>query len=558
MKFKNLSLLVFFLLLGTLIKAQTLPVGLLENTDDLIRRQQLLGWDTSKYSLMIRPIAVTKGKNVSLVKDEISIKDLNKTIWSNAKGNAMLQVLPIVWHQQMNTHHPYGLNDGAMINSKGYQTLLSGGIFAKFGVVSIQLRPEYVYAQNSNFTQTFEADNEPKLKELLTRYHNVIDAPERFGSGSYSKLDWGQSSIRLNFDPISIGLSNENLWWGPGTRNSLLMTNNASGFKHLTLNTTRPIRTAIGDFEGQIIAGKLEGSGVKSTLVQTAKPDDWRYLSGMVLTYQPKWIPGLYLGLDRTFIAYQGSMGSSFSDYFPLFSSLTKKNFGDEAATFNREDNYKRDQLFSLFAKWVMPESRSEIYFQYGKEDHAWNLRDEFVELENSRAYVAGFRKLIPFLSKPNEFIQLGIELTQMEPAGVKEVRGQASWYTHSQVRHGYTHRGQIIGSGLGPDNLQSIDVAWVNGLKRIGFMLERRTHNNGLYYEAFKGTSEPRRHWVDLGIGAKFDWDFKRFIFNSQMIYTHSYNYQYRIEGINPNFWAFDSQDANNLHLKIGVLYRF
>ncbi|MFX8805488.1 capsule assembly Wzi family protein, partial [Acinetobacter baumannii] len=54
-----------------------------------------------------------------------------------------------------------------------------------------------------------------------------------------------------------VGISSENLWWGPGIYNSLLMSNNAPGFWHLTFNSRKPLKTPIGDFEWQLIGGKL-------------------------------------------------------------------------------------------------------------------------------------------------------------------------------------------------------------------------------------------------------------------------------------------------------------
>ncbi|MES2417285.1 MAG: capsule assembly Wzi family protein [Bacteroidota bacterium] len=521
--------------------AQTMPVGLLDRTDDIYRRQQLLGIDSLKSSFMIRPLFYS------------SIPE-SKLLWKNDGLKASLSALPIVWQQQYNSHHPYGTNDGAMISAKGYQTLLSAGVFAKIGPLSIQLRPEFVYASNDKFTQTFEAANEPSVKKSIIGYHNTVDAPERLGDGAYQKLSWGQSSIRLNFDPVSIGLSNENLWWGPGEHNSLLMSNNAPGFKHLTLNTTRPVNTPIGAFEAQLIAGRLEGSGINYPEM-VVKRADWRYLSGVVLVYQPKWVPGLFLGFDRTFTTYHQDLGNKLGDYLPFFSSLEKSSF--QTGNVNTEDNRKRDQLFSLFAKWVMPEARAEVYVQYGKEDHNWNLRDLFVEPENSRAYIAGFRKLMPYKGKNDEFIQFGLEFTQME-AGNKSIRNSSTWYTHGEVKHGYTHQGQFLGAGIGPDNMQSVDVAWVKDFKRIGFSIERRVHNNSLYYRMFGNQLEPRRHWVDLGLGTKFDWSYKRFILNSQLVYSHSLNYQYRIANQDPNlFWKFDQQDVNNLQAKVGIMYR-
>ncbi len=522
--------------------AQPLPLGLLQRSDDVNLRNQLLGIDTLKLSNMIRPMA-QQGVGLS------------KALVETESKKAGIYLLPLVWQQQINSHHPYTNNDGAMISAKGYQTMLGAGLFAKIGPLKIQLRPEFVYAANPKFTETYQAANGAGVKNGILSYHNFVDAPERLGDGSYSQLSWGQSSIKLNFDPIEFGLSNENLWWGPGQKNSLLMSNNAPGFKHVTLNTSRPVRTPIGAIEAQIIGGRLEGSGIDYPGAKVKK-NDWRYLSGIAFIYQPKWIPGLFLGFDRTFTAYGSHMEGKLGNYLPVFSSLKKSAY--QVGDINTEDNVTRDQLFSLFVKWVMPEDKAEIYFQYGKEDHNWDLRDLLVEPEHSRAYIAGFKKLMPFKGKVDEFVQVGLELTQME-AGSKALRNSGVWYSHSQIAHGYTHQGQFLGAGIGPDNMQSLDVAWVKNYKRIGFLFERRVHNNTLYYRLFNNQLEPRRHWVDLGFGGNFDWDYKGFVFNTQLVFAHSFNYQYRIENQDPNlFWAFDKQDANNLHAKVGIMYRW
>ena len=39
------------------------------------------------------------------------------------------------------------------------------------------------------------------------------------------------------------------------------MSNNAEGFRHITFNTTKPIKTFVGNFEWQVISGRLESSG---------------------------------------------------------------------------------------------------------------------------------------------------------------------------------------------------------------------------------------------------------------------------------------------------------
>ena len=126
-----------------------------------------------------------------------------------------------------------------------------------------------------------------------------MDLPERFGEKAYKKSLFGQSSIRLNYQGLSLGLSSENIWWGPSIRNSIMMSNQAQGFNHITFDTTRPIKTPIGNFEWQLVTGRLEASGFRppelperfgSTDLYFPKDDDWRYYQGLTITYSPKWV----------------------------------------------------------------------------------------------------------------------------------------------------------------------------------------------------------------------------------------------------------------------------
>ncbi|HCN83507.1 MAG TPA: hypothetical protein DIT07_07765, partial [Sphingobacteriaceae bacterium] len=277
--------------------AQSLPVGT-PALEEYYRRLQLLGEIDSTISFTVRPLFPASAITRLPIRD--STLNNESRLYRSEENKSIIKLLPLTWQQQYNSHHPYGWNDGSMIRAKGYQSMFSAGLFAKYGFVSIQLKPEFVFAENKAFRE-------------YPVYSNTIDLPERYGHKAYTQLSWGQSNIRLNFGPVSFGLSNENLWWGPGIRNSLLMSNSAPGFKHLTLNTTKPIKTYIGSFEGQIVAGRLEGSRFTAGL-----SDDWRYLSAMVISYHPKWVPGLFLGLTRSFQTYHENL-KGFSDYIPLF-----------------------------------------------------------------------------------------------------------------------------------------------------------------------------------------------------------------------------------------------
>jgi len=565
MRSKILLLITLFIASSASLFAQTLPVGLLENVEDAYRRQQLLGKDSSNSSYMIRPMFMSDDKNFNLNNDaDFSVNQFRKLLYKNSKYKTEIYALPVVLQQQFNSHHPYGMNDGSMVQAKGYEMQFSAGVYAKFGPLTIQLRPEYVYAENKDFQKLSDAPNGVYWNTPIARYENNIDLPARFNDGAYSKVSLGQSSIRLNAGPVSFGFSNENLWWGPGVRNSLLMSNNASGFKHYTLNTTKPIKTYIGSFEAQIIGGKLEQSGVDSLVgfEFRSKPKDWRYMSGIVLTYQPKWVPNFFIGVDRTFITNHNSMGNSFGDYFPIFKSVEKSAYTRSDGT-NADDEALRDQYISFFTRYVLPESKAEIYFEWGRNDHSYDLRDGIVEPEHTRAYVVGFRKLIP-MKRPDEFIQVGVEFTQLEKAGTRETRASESWYTHYQVTDGYTNKGQVLGAGIGPgSNLQSVDVNWVKGLRKIGLTFERLVNNNDLFYRFAYASADKNqyinRHWVDLSVAGNFAWTYKKFILNSQFTYIKSLNYQYQWQTGSPgsDYWDWNKKDVSNLHLKVGLLYR-
>jgi hypothetical protein len=526
--------------------SQSLPVGLFESIEDLYRRNQLLGIDSSFNSYMIRPL------NISNI-------NLNKSIYVNQKLKSEVSLLPVVLQQQYSTDHPYGINDGSMILARGYQAQLSLGIFAKIGPLSVQLRPEYVYAENKDFLKWYDIRSESGglIRNPLSANIHRIDLPQRFGNGQYSRVSWGQSSVRLTFDPVSLGLSNENLWWGPGVRNSLLMSNNAAGFKHLTLNTSKPIKTPVGSFEAQIVGGHLEPSGFQPPEGYgfAKKSQDWTYFSGIAVTYQPGWVSNLFIGFDRSFMVTKANLGNRFLDYFPFLSALDKKASDDPAGGMNLEDKARRDQYFSAYARWVLPESKAEIYFEFGRNDHSYDLRDLFVEPEHSSAYIAGFRKLVN-LNADDQYLQIGVEVTKLEGSHTRAIRTQPIWYYHSQVPNGSTNLGQLIGAGIGPgSNLQTIDISWIKGLKKFGVVFEKLSNNNDV---AKRSANNIKLPWTDLSFGGKFDWTLKSNLFiNSQLTYIRSINYLYTSTE-SKNIWNWDDTDVNNLQLKVGLLYQF
>jgi hypothetical protein len=417
-----------------------------------------------------------------------------------------------------------------MIPTKGYQTFLTAGMYAQYGILSVQLKPEYVYAPNPNFdilplTET----NTARFANIF--YLNTTDLPTPFGDQSYSKLNWGQSNISISIHDIAFGLSTENMWWGPGTRNSLIMSNNATGFLHFTLNTKKPIETCIGSFEGQIISGKLVGSGRTSPKSQfiidgvdyeIPKSNDWRYINGISINYHPKWVPGLFLGLNRVIQVYHSDLGHSFSDYFPIIIPFQKKNL-------KNEDEKNRDQLASLFLRWAMKESKFEFYGESGWNDNSSTIWDLFDSPEHSRAYIFGFNKLFMLNKSKNKYLKVNFETTHLEQSADRLVRPAGAWYQHYQILQGYTNNGEVLGAGIGPgSNLQTLDFSVWEKDQVWGIQLERYAHNMDYYYDAY---TDYDHKWVDLRLNTYAYKKFGDLGIQAKLNFAQMRNYQYQLE---------------------------
>jgi hypothetical protein len=491
-----------------------------DGTNDFLRRSQLLGRMDLRSGLMSRSFSGNYQALDSLLPWQVPSSDFKKQ-----SKKLEIKWLPLSMETQYNSHHPYGSDQEEMIPARGVQAVVSGGVHLSSGRWSLQLKPAIVYAQNQEY-ETFPTDHYPAIWEHYYQWLNTSDIPEKFGKGSYKHFYPGQSSIRYNLNRISIGLSTENIWWGPGSQYALVMSNHAPGFAHFTVNTTKPIQTKIGSFEGQFVAGILSSSGVlplepnrygtSVNLLYVPKRTDSRYLSGLTLTWQPKWTKGLFLGFTSVSYLYPSDITAA-ADIFPLKGIISS---GTEKAG-------KKAGLGSLFVRYVMPEEKAELYVEYGRSDKSPTLLNIIGDQGYPRAYVAGFRKL--FATKRNAYLQFLSEFTQMQLPTAELIQSAASWYTDAYVRQGYTNNGRVMGAGIGPgSNSQMADISWVKGYTKLGIQFERIAHNNDFFYNTF--TNDYTRHWIDLSTTFHIDWRVKKFLLSSHMSVIRSLNYQWYI----------------------------
>jgi len=541
--------------------SQTVPL----NTpvlEEYMRRMQLLGKLDEKSSFAIRPLhpvyAFDRENGLDLDSTFTDIDQSKIHHYFDQKREGMIMAMPVTLRTQFNSDYAFGLNNGAMIPNSGFQHLISAGLFFKEGKFSIQLQPEILLAQNQDYLG-FPVEHQSTIL-FYYEHMNRIDMPERFGKGAYNRLLPGQSSIRFNPGNFSFGVSTENLWWGPSRRNSLILSNNAQGFLHFTANTLKPIETPIGHFEGQFISGLLQPSGflpphpdysIQGNSVRIPKRENAdRNLSGIILSYQPKWVPGLFLGFSATNNVYVEDM-DRFGDYVPLFNGQKGRN---NVLNSIRD---KRQQFSSGFFRWISPEGHFEFYGEYGTNGNSRRLADFIITPEKNRGFTFGFSNLVP-LKKERQYLQISAEMTQTGQTIRESIRNLDTWYIHNHVRHGYTHNGQVLGMGYGPAaNVNWIEIAWVKDFNRIGFHFERIVYNNDFYYFRYEGSKDWRNKYVDLVPSLVADWRFGNLLVHGNFQYVNTLNYKWFLEN-QPDQYFVPGLDKNNFVATIGLSYIF
>ena len=476
------------------------------------------------------------------------------------------------WIAVSNVNYTYSSNDNfstdynneSLIPSTGLQSRFSFGVKAKIGRFTINFQPEIINAENNKV-----AEIDPSYSEgnFFSRFYymniNVIDNASRFGTKRFQKKYLGQSSIKYHFNQFTAGISNENLWWGPGINNSLVLTNSAPGFLHLTINTRKPISSKFGTFEGQVIYGILDSSGI-DPIENIRQQNYWagayvpkvttikRNLAGFILTWQPKWINNLFIGFAGMHYFYAKPAKEDPNLFYPYSSTPQTKKFA---------------ALGSIFARYAMPAEKAEVYLEIGRADKiatVFNLMGDTIPL----GYTAGFRKLFPLKNKLS-FLELSAEITHLQlpdprliftPENPFSIPKTRSWYTNSRIRQGYTHNGQILGAGIGPgSNSQRLNLSWLNAFNKIGIHGERVIHNNDFYYYQYLsgnlGYSVGNKYWVDLTYGFHAQAKWRNFMFAGLYDFTTALNYKWvKVDG------EYDGpsmlSDKKNKRATISIIY--
>jgi hypothetical protein len=423
-----------------------------------------------------------------------------------------------------NSNYPRGYNDGPIWKGKGLTFELHGGVQGKKGILSYTFLPAIYYSQNSQFQLA------PQISLAIDKYNyqftNQIDWVQQYGPDSFVAYHLGQSELRVDVGKLSASMSTQNYSVGPSVFNPIIMSRQAGGFPHFRLSL-KPIDINIKKINlGKVEVNYLMGLLRESKYYDNNSKNNNRYFNGLFIAYSPSFLPELTFSFNK--VLYKQTQFFNSED---LISVLYIIDDGIRHGVNTGNDTF--DQLASLTMEWNLPESGFRTYVEFAKNDFSGPFLWTLLEPEHSRAYTIGFEKKI--LLQKRRYITLFYEHTNLSKNSTFLYRAEPPYYAHEVNRQGYTHNGQIVGSGLGPggnsDHL-GFTMNWAQ--KSLGFLVQRIESDKDYFIKNIQNIVD---HDQEYSV--------------SLFLQKESANFIYGLEGtLSKNYNRYFLSDKNNLFM--------
>jgi hypothetical protein len=368
---------------------------------------------------------------------------------------------------------PFSQNYGALWAGNGPSTRTLLGLKLESQRSRLIFAPEIILSANADWVlrHDFYAPDLPPDRSPYDLPYYVgafaIDQPMRFGNKPIGRLDLGETTALVSVRRTEFGFSNENEWWGPGIRNAIVLSNNAPGFPHLFLRSARPLQTRFGGVEFRWIVGGLTESGY----FDTVSTNNTRSLAAIAATLQTRWDPNLSFGFARAVYGTTTGWAQVPGRLFDVFARTSRTKFA----------SVKKDQLFTLFGRWVFPNDGVELYGEWGRLELQPSLRDILVSFNHTQAYTLGLQWRGGSWRDGNFRVQG--EITQLEQSATFRDRPSPSWYTSTRVVQGYTNRGEMLGASIGPGSQsQFVGLDYLKNDWRFGTFAGRIRWNEDVH----------------------------------------------------------------------------
>lgn len=344
-----------------------------------------------------------------------------------------------------NTLAPYGQNDGAFWQGRGYNIAFTAGVRLEGYGFELTVKPQVSWSQNKEFELVNNTAFYTNKNAYVWGYGNNIgaDAPQRFGNKAFFNFDFGDSEIRWTWHSFTTGFGTETIWLGPAFQNPLLHSNNAPSYPKFDIGLRKTEVTIpyldwyIGDFEARLWLGRL----TESAYFDEDDTNNHNQITGITLSYAPSFLPGLTLGFNK--VCLSKWKDSEFYKYLNIFYGMKGAADGNEV----------EDQKVSFVLDWLVPKGGIDVYAEFGFDDHSNysdNIDTYVSHYWHSFTYTFGLKKALTF-SKEKEIS--GEVLFEWNNTEMSQDFYANWWYNfgfHGVISQGYTNKGQWLGSGIG------------------------------------------------------------------------------------------------------------
>lgn len=461
-----------------------------------------------------------------------------------------------------NTNIPWGYNDGALWQGLGWNQFYTTGIGFQVGNLRGSFRPEFTYNANEYYgVSPFRPPTGINRRGNPVQY---IDTPQRFGrkvnevrpeEDAYSTFYPGESFIEYQHRDLAFGLSTKAMWTGPAVYNPLILSTNAPGFAHGYVSTVRPIDIPLAELEAKWFWGTLR----ESLLFDADSTNNKRFVTGFTVSVEPDFMKGLYIGMNRVSYKYFPADGLTLSDMVLAFRPVMEH----PTQPIRRLDLSQHwVTMTSFFVRHVMPEVGFEWYYERGYNSYKREIRDKAAKPMLNWAYTIGFIKRFDLGS--SNYLAWNIEHTILEnndPHSYirflqnEDLNDVTTWYSNDYIRQGYTHKGKVIGGGIGPgSSAQTMQFTWYNRWGALTGVLGRIAHHNdrifenyNLYFDKYdRRNGLVRLQDVEVNMGGSA---LVFLPYGLELEAAYRYTYRYR-------FWNTKNLNVANTNLSFTVRY--
>ena len=444
------------------------------------------------------------------------------------------------WYNSYNTAAPYGQNDGALWQGKGYNTSLTAGVRLEAYGLELTVKPQLCWQENREF-DIMPSNTDSEYGYFWGYGKNIgCDVPQRFGDSSFWTFDWGDTEIRYTWHTLTVGFGTQSPWLGPAWLNPMLGSNNAGTYPKFDIGLRKQrivipgLNWNLGEIEGRIWGGYLS----ESDYFDTDNDNNHNMINGFAVAYSPSFIPGMTLSVNKICLCKWEDRSIKY--FNPFYDS-----------------NELEDQKASFCIDWIFPQVGFEVYGELGIDDYSYRkMPNPF----HTAIYTVGAKKTFSIIKKYGIFAELLFEWNNFEMSQDFQLQWKyMGYYSHSLISQGYTQNGQIIGAGSGYfGNSQYLGVKLYYKKGFINIFAHRNAPDNNYIYNMSVNDGDnfsqlSKDYWArfkthfSVGIDTSY-FITSHFLIDTAFVYTHTLYNTYKV----------GESFISNFDIKVELKYTF